>query len=545
MSRQMRAHLVAITCASLGLLAAPGGALANPPAPPTTQRVLVISGSYDGDPGFSLDQVHADVAKLTAYLAGASSGRYQIQVDFTPMLVVHNPRACPTSIEPDAESTVVAAATLAGYDTASYQRFILVGPLVCPDRHTQAGDGAGDAAWVYPAGVGQPAVYAREYGRMLGLGTTRGCDPRIDPTTSCDGFAGPYAALDPLDGGDGDFSALHLASLGWLEPAPVTISGDYALAPLAQTDASVPRALSIASAFEPLVIEARAHVGVDQDATSGGDWGIASLVVERRPSPREGIIRDDVVQLARVTLTEAAPTATLFVPSLFSAQVSAAPGGDVLVHFEWIDRTPPTAPTVSWAQSATPWLRTPTFQLSSTDTPTGSGIASYAAGIDGAPITRRPDELVTPSAPLSVGKHTLRAVATDNAGNSSQVATFTFTITGPPVQPRLTASLACPRGGGGRFAVSACRAQLGAAVRGVVRGVRMPGSALLLRLDRRVGAAWVPARRASLHVGANGSARFTLRPRSPGLFRVRLDAPAHSNVRAASITRYLRIAAAR
>jgi hypothetical protein len=543
----MRPRSLLIASVSLLLLVAPGSALADPPAPPTVQHVLVISGSYDGNPGFSVDQVHQDVAKLTTYLAGASSGRYQIQADFTPMVAIKTPRACPTGIAPDAEDAVKDSAfqaDAAPYRGYRYTRFILVGPLICPDHDTSVGDAAGDAIWIYPSGVGHPAVYESEYGHMLGLGTDRGCRPDVDTATSCYGLAGPFSAFDPLDGGDGDYNALHLASLGWLEPAPVTTGGDYPLAAIAQPDASAPRALSIPTAIEPIIMEARAHVGVDQDAASGGDWGTASVVLERRPSAGEAVVRDDVVQLARVSLTSDAPTATLTALGLFRADVSAAPGGGVLVHFTWTDRVPPSTPTVSWAQRATPWLRTPTFQLSSTDTPTGSGIAFYAAGIDGAPITRQPDDRVTPSAPLSVGRHTLRVVAADNAGNSSPVATFPFTVTGPPIQPRLTASLTCRRGGG-RLLVSPCRAQLGAAVRGVVRGVRMPGSTLLLRLDRRVGSDWVRARRASLRVAPDGRARFTVRPHNPGLFRVRLDAPAHSNVRAASVTRYLRIAADR
>jgi hypothetical protein len=525
---------LAPACAGLALLVAPLTAHADGLATTGSERVLVISATYDGQPSFTLDEVKSDVGQMASFLSSASYGKLAIQPDFTPLLQLPAPTGgCPDQ-NGFASMTAAAktAAAAAGFPSASYTRFLFVGPLLC--MRDIGGLGGGDSAWVDAAAI-YPFVFEHEFGHSLGLGHAASCDI-LDPATGLCASVGEYGDdFDVMGSGGGDFDALHLAQLGWLTPTRVAASGDYPLAPISTT----PQALAIPSTLGTYSIEDRASVGVDKVGYQ--DYGDATILIDRVPSSTlEHATAIDTLQLARLTADQFTPRPAAFsVPGLFSVTMDAAGGGSAVVHFRWLDATPPSAPDIE----AVPHLPTdssPTFTLASTDdatTPLGSGIAYYEASFDGAPPVRLANDELLPAAPLAAGPHTIQGDAVDYAGNRSDATNYSFAVQSRPHRPALVVRLVCAAG---RSAASACRVKAGRSQSLTVSGVGMPGGRLQISLARLRGAAWRLIRKTSATPSTGGLVSASLRPASAGLWRVQLSAPAHDAFLAASTTRYLR-----
>jgi hypothetical protein len=505
-----------------------------------TERVLVISASYDGAPTFTLDQVRSDVAQLQAFLSSASFGKYTIQPDFTPMLQISWP-SCPDRTGLGAiEDAAKAAAAAAGFDPTAYARFVLVGKLICDEpppgsldyKFSAAGP---DVAWIDDP-TRDPAILEAEVGRSLGLGYASLCFGFDVSNPPCQTFSWPGDLFNVMGGGFGDFNALQLAQLGWITPTTVVASGDYLLDPIEEPSTGGSLALFVPSTVGPISLEARARLGVD-DVWAPWDYGTATVTVQVHP-PAEEVQRYalDSLELAELSLGTRDPTtpSELTVPGLFHVSIDAAGGGRSLVHFTWLDHTPPNPPEINEKTSdrGTP---TPTFYLASTepDAPVASGVASYEAGFDGQPLAPSSDT-VQPGAPLPIGPHTISSDAIDSAGNRSSATTLQFDVVG---RPSVVVTVPCRAG---TSIATACKVRSGSSQKVRVHGVGMPGGKLSVVIARLGSRGWQTIRSASAGVASDGSALVRVLPGRKGIWRVRISALAHGDYLAVTATRYLR-----
>jgi hypothetical protein len=506
-----------------------------------TERVLVISASYDGAPTFTLDQVRSDAAQLQAFMSSASFGKYALQFDFTPLLQISSP-TCPdrtglAAVEDEAK----AAASAAGFDPTAYSRFILVGKLVCdtppPGSFDSPFAAAGpDVAWIDDP-TRDPAILKSEVGRWLGLEYASACggfDPASPP---CTGFSWPGDLFNVMGDGFGDFNALQLAQLGWITPTTVGASGDYLLDPIEEPSTGGALALLVPSTVGAISLEARARVGVD-DVWAPWDYGTATVTVQARPSAQQASEYPlDSLQLAELSLGTRNPTpvSEFTVPGLFHVSIDDPGGGRALVHFTWLDRTPPNPPTID-EKASDQGSPTPTFSLSSSepDAPVASGVASFEAAFDGQPLAPSGDT-VQPAAPLPIGPHVLATVAVDYAGNRSNAATMRFDVVG---RPSMVVTVACRTG---TSVATACKVRSGSTQEVRVHGVGMPGGKLAVAISRLTDHGWKAVRSGAAHVAADGSAVLRVLPSRKGVWRVRIAALAHGDYLAVTTSRYLRV----
>jgi hypothetical protein len=102
--------------------------------------------------------------------------------------------------------------------------------------------------------------------------------------------------------------------------------------------------------------------------------------------------------------------------------------GNVSATAAWtflVDTTPPSNPSLTQTPSNPSVSQTPTFAWTATDA--GSGIAAYACKLDNG--ASQACSSPKTYANLAPGSHTFSVTAVDFAANSSQAATFTWTIT--------------------------------------------------------------------------------------------------------------------
>ena len=375
-----RLLLVACVCLLSSLAPAAGRADVG------DQRVLIVLATWGPQP-FAPADVSSAFADAARFYDKASFHQLKLTATVTPWLPAFPaPVACPDDLGdhvPTAFSSPPdAAAAAAGYRVESYDRVMYVTARM-------------DCNWD-GLGVGHQIVLNadRNWNDMVHeLGHTYGlAHARREQCRGCakDEYGDPFS---PMGHGLLDFSAYEKFQMGWLhEVAHVDRPGTYSLG-RPDVQGATPYALVIETGLHEYWIEQRL------DATPPG------LVVRS--------IEPDLSDFM------AAPELMLYVPALTVGRGETFRIGGVFsvrygsvgrLRFTWLDRTGPSAPSVSVSAGRITW--------SSLDR--GSGVASCTVALDGRKVGRGAAKGSMTVPALTRGTHRLSVRCVDRAGNRSR-----------------------------------------------------------------------------------------------------------------------------
>lgn len=358
------------------------------------------------------------------WLQRSSFGRLTMTGDTTPWLTVPQPSACDRRV---VSRTFRAAAERAGFAPASYTRLIyLVPDLGCP----YSGFGSGTEAFLMNS-LSRMLV-AHELGHTFGLGhaKSRDCD-----ASGCS-MAEYGDRYDSMGSGQGDFNTFEKFTLGWLDrivrsPSP----GRHTIEPL-ELPATGPQALVIETARNEYWIDHRdpdledvgfqaplpadnvfVHAGPpSSDPTAGSLFAEGNILVPAVPFGRQAFVTGE-------TFREA---------GAFELSVVGRAGTAVQVDFRWTDSTRPNVTRFLSPPRTVARRGGPLFVEWAPSADRGSGVARYELTLDArAPVVVAADFRIGERARIArpaPGRHVLRLVAVDRAGNRSQAAIRRFTV---------------------------------------------------------------------------------------------------------------------
>jgi gametolysin peptidase M11 len=377
-----RILLVAAAC--LASFAAPAAAEADPAV--GDQHVLIVLATWGPQP-FTPGDVSSSFADAARFYDKSSFHQLRLTATVTPWLPAFPaPVACPDDLGdhvPTAFSSPPdAAAAAAGYRVESYDRVMYVTARM-------------DCNWD-GLGVGRQIVLNadRNWNDMVHeLGHTYGlAHARREQCRGCakDEYGDPFS---PMGHGLLDFSAYEKFQMGWLhEVAHVSRPATYSIG-RPDVQGATPYALVIETGLHEYWIEQRL------DATPPG------LVVRS--------IEPDLSDFM------AAPELMIYVPALTVGRGETFRIGGVFsvryagvgrVRFTWLDRTRPSAPSVSVGGARITW--------SSRDR--GSGVASCSLALDGSTVGRGPASGTMTLPAVKSGAHRVSVTCVDRAGNRSR-----------------------------------------------------------------------------------------------------------------------------
>jgi hypothetical protein len=397
-------------------------------------RTLVILAKWPGAPEpFTQSDVQSQVfTGARDFLDHSSFGQLQLSGETTPWLPAFTgPVSCSQFFQIATQAR--AAAVKAGYALDRYARFVyLVPPVDC----FYIGRGTGNEVWL----IGQlwPGLVSHELGHTFGLGHANRWE--------CGGsrcHTVEYGDVRSVMGGRalGQFDAYEKYTVGWLTDSDVTFvsaPGVYQLDQLEQPS-DLPQALVIRTATNEYWLDHREPLLEDSGLID--DPAVTGMFVHVGPnayglsnsysSPYSG---PDVL-LANTrdsSLDSFLPGDTLSEPGAFRATVLRHDGTHVDVDFRWTDTTNPAAPHINSpgtiVRGGSRWLQVD--WAGSKDA--GSGVLRYELWIDGGahrvvPADFRVGDHVQLPRPKP-GRHGLRILAVDRAGNRSAVALHRFTV---------------------------------------------------------------------------------------------------------------------
>ena len=408
----MRRFVALVVLALLGVPAAGASA-----ATLGEQRVLLILTTWGPEP-YAPAAIRAELDEASAYMRSVSFGKTWLAGDVTPWLhaLATKPGCNTNAIAQAAQS----AAQAAGYNLASYTT---VG-IAMADLDACPWGGAYFPPGIWLNGRHDRHVIAHELGHTYGVseeGSAWICDPRC--------HAQPY--LNPfsvMGHGWSDFGAWEKNEFGWLdriaEPAPRMTLGAI------DRPSASPQALRVLAAGDEYWFEYRPAAPVwayESDDSAPGvviHAGSNGLGEPSRFSGRNFLLYDPVGR-GRPSVQSGE---TLLVRGAFSIRVESAGVDTAELAFRWTDRTRPARPRILSARIRRGRL----FVRWRRGLERGSGIASHEVFVDGRRAGRVPavrkvaNLLITTDDSLAArvgrGRHSIRVVAVDRAGNRSRAA---------------------------------------------------------------------------------------------------------------------------
>jgi len=244
-----------------------------------TTQVLVILIKYSdttSDP-YTQAQIQGrmftDANSVANYYKEASYQKHQLAGVVTPWLVARfaKPTTCLYS---QVATEARALAQLAGYNLASYQKFVYVFPSL--PGCGWAGLGGGSQAWINQAA--SLLVFGHELGHTFGLGHAGSVDcgtQVLGGTCTRSEYGDPYEIMGNARGAH--FSAPHKNELGYFSAGQVRThpggTATYTLSPLASPGGTVYAVKVPASAQRTYWIEWRQPIGFDSVIAAGGTNG--------------------------------------------------------------------------------------------------------------------------------------------------------------------------------------------------------------------------------------------------------------------------------
>jgi hypothetical protein len=388
-----------------------------------TQRVLFVLVTWGPEP-FTQEQVRTALGEATAFVHASSYGRASLAGTVTPWLhsLAASPRGC--DVDPIGAAGRAAAAR-AGFAPADYPYVVFVHPAIACNWF-----GLTEDRDIYLNGSLFPKLVEHELGHAFGLGHANTAGAGCSAEACATEYGDPY---DTMGSGTGDFNPYEKSLLGWLPRWTVAQSaGTYDVDTLEPASGG-PKALVVRTALNEYWIENRRDPGRTVDGEIAGPPG----VLIRTGPPRilangieiftfYNLLLDDPAGRGRAAML---PGDRVTVPGAFTLAVVARSRTSSRVRFAWTDRTPPAAPVAvgtrldDLGELAAVW---------GDSRETGSGVARYVVSLD----DRRPvvvgsgagrdNEL--PLAALGAGRHVLRIVAVDRAGNRSRAAVRSFVV---------------------------------------------------------------------------------------------------------------------
>jgi hypothetical protein len=350
------------------------------------QHVLIVLATWGPQP-FAREDVASAFAEAARFYDKSSFHQLKLTATVTPWLPAFpGPVGCPDDLGDHVpiafSSPPDAAAAAAGYRVESYDRVMYVTARMACDW-----DGLGVGHQIVLNADRNWNDMVHELGHTYGL-----AHARREQCRGCakDEYGDPFS---PMGHGLLDFSAYEKLQMGWLhEVAHVARPGAYSIG-RPDVQGATPYALVVETGLHEYWVEQRL------DATPPG-------LVIRSIEPD---LSDFMV----------APELMLYVPALTVGRGETFRIGGVFsvryagvgrVRFAWLDRTKPSAPSVSVSAGRIAW--------SSRDR--GSGVASCTVALDGRKVGGGSATGTMTVPAVKRGTHHLSVTCVDRAGNRSR-----------------------------------------------------------------------------------------------------------------------------
>lgn len=379
-----------------------------------------------GPEPFTREQVrHAVFDDAAAFVRASSYGRASLTGAITPWLhAMSPPSGCSTRAVGRAGS---AAAAATGFSPSAYKYVIYVHPQMgCVWFGITLGSD------IYLNGSLFTKLVEHELGHAFGLSHANTTTARCASEACAQEYGDPY---DTMGSGIGDFNPFEKSRLGWL-PRSTTIrkNGVYSLDVLEPASAG-PKALVVRTALDEYWIENRRDSARTVEGEVVGPPGVLIRTGPPRVSPNGAenftlynLLVADPAGKGRPALLRGE---TFVLRGAFSITVRSRSAASARIRFAWRDRSRPRLPRGVAVRSSEfdPSLLDVVWNASRDD---GSGLDHYLVSLDGRPPTvvgrgargEPAFELPRPAR----GRHMVRIVAVDRAGNRSRAAVRPFFI---------------------------------------------------------------------------------------------------------------------
>lgn len=408
-----------------------------------TLRVLIVKVTWGPQP-FANADVDSVMRTATPFYLSGSYGGVSITYDQTPWLSqLQGEPPCSTLTGLDSLITeMTSLSSAAGYDPSPYDRVIFLLPQFgCPFIGIYRPGG------IVLNGVLTSGLVIHELGHSFGMSHANSFVCRYEASRR---FCAPGSYGDPWDvmahGADttdaagpiGDFGALQKARAGWLKSYEyLRRTGTYRVGQLEETS-TVPQALVVDVAGFEYWVDHRAAVANDAylanderlgDVTKG--FEVHRVSGDPLAVPQGTFTPDYLMPHGPGNLYYYPAGSSFVLPGVFELTALSRSAGTLTVRFRWLDRTPPSTPRLTVQAPKSPRGFNAVRWARSTDK--GTGVKAYRVTLDGhliATVSACPARPVFSylGTALAPGRHQVRVVAVDYAGNASRPGSQTFVV---------------------------------------------------------------------------------------------------------------------